>query len=69
MASILTGTKRLIATVKTMFGGQSEVVTQALKSKKPGTALRAAMHEHKDDPKLVDELLDASSKHGLSGRP
>jgi hypothetical protein len=52
-----------------MFGGQSEVVTQALKSKKPGTALRAAMHEHKDDPKLVDELLDASSKHGLSGRP
>jgi hypothetical protein len=69
MASIPTGTKRLIATVKTMFGGQSEVVTQALKSKQPGTALRAAMHEHRDDPKTVDELLDASNKHGLSGRP
>lgn len=69
MASIFTGIKRLAVRAKMMFGKQSEVVTQALKSKQPGTALRAAMHEHKDDPKLVKELLDASTLHDLNGRP
>lgn len=69
MASIFTGMKRFVVKAKTMFRGRNEIVTQALNSKAPGMALRAAMHEHKDNPKLVKELLDASTLHDLSGRP
>lgn len=69
MVRIFTRIKQLIAAVKMKFGRQSEQVAEALQSVTPGAALRASMHKNASNPKVVDELLNASRAHDLKGRP
>lgn len=69
MVRLFASIKQFIAWVQKKSGRNNELVAAALLSPTPGTALRASMQKHENDPKVLGKLLRGSRKHGLRGRP